>query len=254
MVECFFLKKIFAFGIALFLLLPIFSTAGVFANAPFENERGPLEKIVFTHYKKSTAKPSGAGPPNGAKGAANCYAFLSTGAKWKSTEPYFINPSNNDGISESTFAAVASNSVSTWENRVSYDIFGNAIVDYNISANIGLLDEINSVSFGDIENPGAIGVTIVWGYFSGPQSTRELVEWDMVLDDTDYVWGDSAIDASKMDLQNILTHELGHSLGLADLYDFSCQEETMFGYSSAGETKKRDLAIGDIKGIQKLYS
>jgi len=56
-----------------------------------------------------------------------------------------------------------------------------------------------------------------------------------------------------MDLQNIATHELGHGVGLGDLYITACSEETMYGYSNYGETKKRTLNAGDIMGIQKLY-
>ena len=56
-----------------------------------------------------------------------------------------------------------------------------------------------------------------------------------------------------MDVQNIVTHEFGHGWGLADLYDTSCSEETMYGYSEEGETKKRTLNDGDIAGIQELY-
>ena len=56
-----------------------------------------------------------------------------------------------------------------------------------------------------------------------------------------------------MDLQNIATHELGHSAGMGDLYSGSCSTQTMFGYSGYGEIIKRDLATGDIQGIRKLY-
>ncbi len=56
-----------------------------------------------------------------------------------------------------------------------------------------------------------------------------------------------------MDLQNIATHELGHGAGLIDLYDAVASEQTMYGYSTKGETKKRDLNTGDIAGIQDLY-
>ena len=55
-----------------------------------------------------------------------------------------------------------------------------------------------------------------------------------------------------MDFDNIATHELGHSVGMADLYN-TCTDETMYGYSTAGEIKKRDLNIGDINGINSLY-
>ena len=56
-----------------------------------------------------------------------------------------------------------------------------------------------------------------------------------------------------MDLENIATHELGHSIGLGDLYTSSCAQETMYGYADFGEISKRDLNSGDILGISKLY-
>ena len=56
-----------------------------------------------------------------------------------------------------------------------------------------------------------------------------------------------------MDVQNIITHEIGHSAGMNDLYSTSCLQETMYGYSTEGEIKKRDLNSGDITGIRKLY-
>ena len=48
-----------------------------------------------------------------------------------------------------------------------------------------------------------------------------------------------------------MTHELGHGIGLADIYD--CELETMYGYSTEGDIIKRDLYDGDIAGLQKLY-
>jgi len=41
--------------------------------------------------------------------------------------------------------------------------------------------------------------------------------------------------------------------GLDDLYELDASEETMYGYSTYGETKKRTLYIGDKEGIKKLY-
>ena len=56
-----------------------------------------------------------------------------------------------------------------------------------------------------------------------------------------------------MDFENIATHELGHSVGLADLYESKCSEMTMYGYADYGETKKQTLEDGDIKGIKEIY-
>jgi len=95
------------------------------------------------------------------------------------------------------------------------------------------------------------------GLFSGPPRLRKIIEFD-ILFDTDYEWGyagptdeDELGDTSVMDLQNIATHELGHGLGLADIYN--CPEVTMYGYSDYGETQKRTLDGPDITGIQELY-
>ena len=56
-----------------------------------------------------------------------------------------------------------------------------------------------------------------------------------------------------MDFESIATHELGHSVGLDDLYTAECAEQTMYGYATEGETKKRSLEAGDIEGVGQLY-
>jgi hypothetical protein len=95
-------------------------------------------------------------------------------------------------------------------------------------------------------------VTIVWGIFSGPTFQRQLVEWDQVYDDSDFDWSLTG-ELYKMDFDNIATHELGHTMGMGDLYTSGCSDQTMYGYASEGETNKRDLNSGDINGINNLY-
>ena len=75
----------------------------------------------------------------------------------------------------------------------------------------------------------------------------------MILDQTDFNWSGSG-EAGKMDLENILTHELGHVVGMGDLYTSGCSGQTMYGYASTGETNKRTLESGDITGVNKLYA
>jgi len=97
-----------------------------------------------------------------------------------------------------------------------------------------------------------IGVTTVWGYFGGPPPRREIVEAHILFND-DFEWGDGSLNSALMDVQNIGTHELGHWVGMGDLYQLGASEETMYGYSEEGETKKRDIYKGDTKGVTKLY-
>jgi hypothetical protein len=82
------------------------------------------------------------------------------------------------------------------------------------------------------------------------------VEWDQVYNDADYDWSadcDADSCSTKMDFPNIAIHELGHSVGLDDLYDSGCSEATMYGYADYGETNKRTLEAGDIAGVSNLY-
>jgi hypothetical protein len=37
---------------------------------------------------------------------------------------------------------------------------------------------------------------------------------------------------------NIATHELGHGVGLADLYDDQWSEQTMYGYATYGRLRR----------------
>ncbi len=197
-----------------------------------------LEKYIFIHYKKGFAKPGGVGAKQPA-----CYAFLSKDTKLKAVKDFTISPDLD--------AAVIWTSGSEWDSHTSTALFGTYSVDATANWDSTAPDGRNEFSFGNYPQAGVIAVTVVWGYFSGPPQTREIIEFDVMFD-TDYTWGDAALNPAVMDLQNIATHEIGHGAGLADLYN-SCTEETMYGYSAAGETKKRDLNRGDIAGLQKLY-
>jgi hypothetical protein len=67
----------------------------------------------------------------------------------------------------------------------------------------------------------------------------------------------------KLDLQSVLTHELGHALGLEDIGSTEAQwpnraedavnyRQTMYRYYYEGTTNKRTLAEGDIAGLQRI--
>ena len=229
------------FFLSLLLLSPVQAEKSSQAQ-----DKGPLTKITFIHYKKNFAKPA----PDASKGSKGiCYSYISSGAKWKTTEGYIVNSS--DSTLDSNFVTRAIDSgVAQWEMYGGSNIFGTSSSD--LTAVTGF-DNKNVVNFGPYPDNNAIAVTTVWGYFSGDPATREIVEWDMLFNNY-YQYGDATVNGSSvMDLQNIATHELGHSAGMGDLYNVSCSLETMFGYSGYGETIKRDLGTGDIQGIKKLY-
>lgn len=244
------------FGVlaAVFLLLSITAAASMLipandkakenakapANSPVIDENWELERVDFIHYAK---------PPNpgggGAKGET-CYKLM--GVKWKSLPVnYVINPSNPQNLSEGFVTSTISTSAETWDAATSTELFNNAY-SVNYSAQYGVQNYQNAIDFSDYPDDNVIAVTSVWYTPVG----RRIVEFDMRFN-TRFTWGDATADNSMMDLRNIATHELGHSVGLDDIYSLSCSAVSMYGYSAYGETSKRTLEQPDITGLQKMY-
>jgi hypothetical protein len=190
-----------------------------------------LIKVTHIHYVKSAPK---ARPPK----TETCYKL--GGWKWTKPVTYTINP--NDGAFIFSTIRTADNE---WDEYTSKSLFtapeAGAYPWYTY-------DGKNSISFGDYDSSGVIAVTVTWYN----RFTKVAVESD-ILFDTDFTWGDATQNADVMDLQNIATHEIGHTLGLSDLYTGSCFSVTMYGYSWEGDTQKRSLEQPDITGLQKIY-
>lgn len=209
-----------------------------------------VEGLMFINYKRRDAKPPWAG--GGSGGTTTCFSLLAKGAKWKTIEPWTVNPSNTEGLTTDFVFGNIGTDIQKWEDAASTNILGDGSINLSsLIADTISPDGTNEVYFGDVESAGSIAVTIVWGIFSGSPSQRRLVEWDQVYDEVDYNWS-SIGEANKMDFENIATHEIGHAVGMGHPPD-ECVDETMYRFAGFGETKKRDLNAGDIAGINELY-
>jgi hypothetical protein len=213
-------------------------------------DKGPITKITFIHYKKDFVKP-----PHAVKDkTASCYEYLGKGVLWKNlSQDLNVNTTNTDGMDTDFVKSAIESSAQTWEDVANVDLFGNYIDDTSADWNENSYDNKNEISFGDYADDGVIAVTNIWGYFGGPPQTRQIVEFDILFNEH-YQWGDGEKYPALMDLQNIATHELGHGWGLDDIYTTSCSAVTMYGYSDYGEVTKRDLEQADITGIFNLYN
>ena len=226
------------------MLIPANDKAKQNAKAPEKSpvitgENWDLERVDFIHY----AKPPWAGKPK----AEKCYKLL--GVKWKSFPvSYVINPYNLNGLSEEFVTSAIFASAETWDQATTAELFSDVYtVDY--TAQYGVQNFENAIVFDDYPDDNVIGVTSIWFYRRG----KQIAEFDIMLN-TRFDWGDATINPEVMDLQNIATHELGHGVGLDDIYSSTCSHVTMYGYSSYGETQKRTLEQPDITGLQSMYN
>ncbi|GAC1410336.1 MAG: hypothetical protein NVSMB57_04000 [Actinomycetota bacterium] len=57
----------------------------------------------------------------------------------------------------------------------------------------------------------------------------------------------------RIDVQAVVTHEIGHWLGLGHLNGPAASELTMYMVPNPGERKQDTLALGDVLGVRKAY-
>ncbi len=231
--------------IVLAVVLSSIASASAVPSADKANGKN-LVPVDVIHWQKGFAKPGGGGGNVG----TTCYAFLKygrTSLKWKSLSVQYVINSNGSNLEESVVTSAIQNAAETWDNATGAGLFNNV---YSISntAQWGVADGQNVLTWGNYGQSGVIAVTRYWI----DTTTKSIAEFDIMFD-TDYPWGDAESDSSLMDVQNIATHELGHGIGLADVYKVPCSAVTMYGYSNNGDIEKRTLAPPDITGLQILY-
>jgi len=195
-----------------------------------------IEKITFVHY----TKPDGHSKPVW-DDTQEDFRLITGGVKWPKTISYEVNPTGSNLDPEGVKNAFEMSS-ETWDVKTGFELFAPPTITTDSSVGY---DNTNRVIWETLE-PGVIAVTYLW---YNP-AAKQIVEFDMVFN-TYYLWSLTG-ESTKMDVQNIATHELGHN-GLGDLRPPKDWALTMYAYSGLGEVDKQTLGIGDILGIQKLY-
>lgn len=224
--------------------------SGVIVKVPdVAAEKSPaIEMIEIVHKRK--ARPDDFGKPSKGPKQEPCYGFISGEAKLVEPADVYVNYLGS-GMSESYVLDTFATSALTWDQKTSANLYG--IITPDLTANFdSYADGKDEISFGLYSDSNTIAVTRIWGYFSGKPTARYIAEFD-ILFNTNYTWGNAELDSSLMDFQNIATHELGHTLGLDDIYTNSCNTVTMYGYSFEGDVEKRSLENPDILGLSDLY-
>jgi hypothetical protein len=158
---------------------------------------------------------------------------------------YYVNTA-----SPAVLAAVKA-AFETWDSKTSVELF-NDNVEMISKVSGSKFDGKNVVSWGALK-PGIVAVTYIWYY----SDSLEIVEFGIVFNKL-YAWGidpdgEGPATINAFDIQNVATHEAGHTLSLNDLYMNEACELTMYGYTTIGETKKQSLGAGDVFGVHLIY-
>jgi len=177
-------------------------------------------------------------------------------AGWKlpTTWSYNLNsasaPSN---VGSTNLATIATNSFSAWQTQTG----GTVTIERGLDASTtrAARDSQNIIAWGRTSGT-ALAVSYIW-YLNGTALEIDTIfnkKFSWYWSDPDQ-WpvGQICAYSGVYDVQNILTHELGHTFGLDDEYANDYANNTMYGYGSKGETKKNTLTYGDIVGIDNIY-
>ncbi|HEV8361252.1 MAG TPA: matrixin family metalloprotease [Candidatus Thermoplasmatota archaeon] len=180
-----------------------------------------------------------------APGADACTssAYALTGWSWPNKVSMKVDPTNS-GLSATGVVSAFGSSGSAWDQATGASIWG-GVTQNTGGASAGKKDGTNQIGF-KMGGGNTIAVTYTWS------SGGTAVESDGKYN-TQFPWSLTG-EANKMDVQNIGTHEIGHTFGLghpANTPANSCL--TMYAYADYGETQKRSLETGDKNGIGAIY-
>ena len=217
-----------------------------------------LKVRIFTHFPKinfgklPNLPSCNVSDPDSTKIVDQNPGTIPTG-KWS----YYINYSSApSSISNNNLKSLVSKAFNAWQTKTDVGqkvIFSEAGSAKTTSYNP--LDGKNVIAWGNIQS-GAIAETAA---VYDPDTGR-MVETDTILNSNKNIkWGwtpyasTACPDTSKYDVQDVLTHEIGHWIGLRDEYDSSYADNTMFGNAALGEIKKDTLTQGDRSAANIIY-
>lgn len=174
---------------------------------------------------------------------------------------YTLNPSSvPSSVGSANLAIMANDAFGRWSSATgaANKILFSQNSSYTIATRASL-DAKNIITWGRTQGT-ALAVTYIWYN----KNTGIAVEVDTIMN-SKFSWNWSnpetwtspdatCANANAYDAQDILTHELGHWLGLNDMYNAeNYQNATMYGYGSKAEIKKDTLSTGDLVGTAAIY-
>lgn len=206
-----------------------------------------VQVIEFTTYEDGTTTVSS-------------YALAEEGPGYGINEYMAIKPwsfkidASNSKLSESAVFEACEAGMREWNRYLETPLF--SLDDTTGSASIPVkLDGENTIVFDSLSGTA---LALTRAYISTNRLSDEYpvskyaVEVDIIFN-KDIEWCNVAAGEDGYDLQSIATHELGHTLGLADVRDAAYNYVTMYAYGTRNNIDQRTLSEPDRIGLSKLY-
>lgn len=188
-----------------------------------------------------------------------CTDYVWRGRSWASLPiPYSIHLGDAPpGAEEATHDAFLAwqNEIGSPQVEAAYpgDGSGISFLYQGLTTAPDVRDGINTVYFKHCASAcGAASASVA---FSNGR-TKRIVEFDIAIN-LDWGWQTEVTcpshDCGFLDLQNAITHEIGHALDLYHTTDEGAAELTMSGITRINEINKRDLGAGEVLALRKIY-
>ncbi len=232
-----------------------------------------LTAMNIEHSGNYAAKPA-------ASAASESNGYLLAGWRWPEGTPVQMqlsSPTVPNSIGSQNAAIAICKAANTWDAQTSKNLFvgDDSANDPGTSSAVSITTytpKYSSRPIQDGKNTEAwtsgfskrssiIAVTIIWcsNSRSDKVTSYDGVSRSRVLEsdcwyNANFNWRiapDGDTGKGAYDVQTIALHELGHTLGLSDLYAKSNLDKVMYGYNDG--SVKRTLTSRDIAGMQKLY-
>ncbi len=168
--------------------------------------------------------------------------------KWSAMPvSYWINESGLSQLSNGSEFQAVNGSFQTWQNVQTADV--RFIYRGTTSTRTVGRDGINLISFADDSTP--LGSSVIAATFSFFRSDSGAI----VTDEADIIFNpafqySTSGEENKFDIQSVLTHEIGHLLGLDHAALIS---SVMVPFAAVSQLDQRTLSYDDIAGVSEIY-